>query len=256
MVTSVRNAVAIRWLTACLDLPGRSFQAGTAFWSSATGWEPSAPRGDRQQFVTLLPGGADPFLRLQRTTSGAAGVHLDLHVDSVPAGVRRAVELGATAPVEGGLGLTSPGGLPFCLVHHDGQSSRPVPVPAGDGAAALIDQVCVDIPAPAHDAETAFWAALTGWDHRSSELAEFSHLRRPDDMPLRLLLQRLGPDKAGQTVRAHLDLACGEGIPAVAADHQRYGAVVVREERYWQVMVAPDGSTYCLTHRDPVTGTS
>ena len=54
--------------------------------------------------------------------------------------------------------------------------------------------------------ELAFWAALTGWEVRQGSVPGFTSLRRPDGIPVRLLLQRLG--EATGTARAHVDFAC------------------------------------------------
>lgn len=98
--------------------------------------------------------------------------------------------------------------------------------------------------------ETAFWAALTGWESLAGALPEFHLVRPPAGLPLRILLQRLG------TVRpaaAHLDLACSD-VDAVRAHHETLGATAVGRGARWTVMRDPAGSVYCLTGRDPATG--
>ncbi|MCP3935997.1 MAG: hypothetical protein GY708_11575 [Actinomycetia bacterium] len=45
---------------------------------------PSTPRGDRQQFATLLPDEGDAYLRVQHTSEGPR-IHVDLHVDDIEA---------------------------------------------------------------------------------------------------------------------------------------------------------------------------
>ena len=91
--------VAMRWLTAFLDFPADSFDAGVAFWRSVTGYGLSPSRGEDGQFATLLPPSGDAYLRVQRVVSGAGGCHLDLHIDvtvtSLDSAAARAVELGA-----------------------------------------------------------------------------------------------------------------------------------------------------------------
>ena len=66
----------------------------------------------------------------------------------------------------------------------------------------LVDQVCLDVPAPAYETECGFWQALTGWELRFvGELPEFRRLIRPPDQPLQLLLQRLD-EQSGPVARA------------------------------------------------------
>ncbi|MGP8207646.1 MAG: VOC family protein [Acidimicrobiales bacterium] len=110
----------VRWLTAFLDFPAvplGSFARGCAFWQSVTSSRLSPARGPSGEFATLLPPRGDAYLRVQRTGRPDARCHLDLHVDDVGAAVQEAVDLGALAtgpPAH--LGLTSPGGFPFCVV--------------------------------------------------------------------------------------------------------------------------------------------
>ena len=142
----------------------------------------------------------------------------------------------------------------FCIVSHHGDAIRPLPT-ATDGVPCLVDQVSIDIPAADYGAECAFWSALTSWPLHASARPEFSYLTRPAAMPLRLLLQRLGDDDSGARARAHLDLACGPDLGALTTAHERQGAVVRRRTPYWMTLVDPAGLEYCLTMRDPITGT-
>ena len=71
----------VAWLTGFLDLRADTFEAGTRFWTAATGTRLSTRRGERGQFATLLPEGADACWRLQRLDSGGPSMHLDLHGD-------------------------------------------------------------------------------------------------------------------------------------------------------------------------------
>jgi len=80
-------------------------------------------------------------------------------------------------------------------------------------------------------------------------------LTRPPGMPLRFLLQRLGEEDGSATARAHLDLASGGDVAALAAEQVAMGAQVVRETPYWTTLTDPGGLSYCLTRRDPLTGT-
>lgn len=245
----------ICWMTAFIDMPVESFEQGTEFWRRVTGAALSPRRGDDLEFVTLLPPDGDAFLRAQRVVEGSGGIHLDLHVEPMPAFVARANHLGARAErARGYVSMQSPGGFRFCAVANRGETVRPGPLRTISGASSLVDQISLDIPHDAFDDETKFWADLTGWELRRSNLPEFASLVRPAGMPLRLLFQRLGRDDPAQAVRAHIDLACGGDVERVAEAHVEDGAVVDRVETYWTTMIDPAGFEYCLTRRDPATG--
>src|SRR6185503_20348412 len=149
--------------------------------------------------------------------------------------------------------LSSPAGVGFCAVRHDGsgrgEAVRPSPVIRDDGTRSLVDQVCLDVPADGYERECEFWAALTGWPLRSGSRPEFRYLERPPGMPLRILLQRLHSGSAG----LHLDLACDD-VDAEAAVHEALGATHVRKTATWTTMRDPAGLPYCLTRRNPDTG--
>jgi hypothetical protein len=214
---------------------------------SATG--PAA--GDRGEFLPLEPGTGHPCLWLQRTDGGPVGCHPDLYVDDVEALADRAAGLGATltSTSEGLVVLRSPGGMPFCLVTHRDQSTRPDPVgPAG--ARSVVDQVCLDIPPGRFEEECGFWSALTGWERRDDPQSEFERLVRPAAVPYAFLLQRL--DEEQPAVGAHLDLAC-EDREAVTRLHESYGAEVLRRTPGWTVLRDPAGMVYCNTGRRPGT---
>lgn len=249
------RSMQVRWLTAFVDLDDSAFEVGKAFWAAATGADALPARGQHAEFVTLVPTDGDPYLRLQRLGGGPCGVHLDIHVENVRAAEQRARDLGAVLVEDDDVTvMASPAGLPVCIVAHHGECNRPTPVQLGD-APVLVDQVCVDIPASEYSDECAFWAELTGWAHHPGVLPEFSYLARPTGMPLRLLLQRLGTNDPASRARAHLDFACGEHVDEVADRHEQLGATVQQQEQYWTTMIAPAGSIYCLTSRDPVSGT-
>jgi hypothetical protein len=237
------------WTTAFLDLPPDVFDRGVAFWLAVTDGTLSARRGSDGQFATVVPRDGDAYLRVQRRPAGTAPrTHLDLHVVDVEAAAGLAESLGARRLHQNAhVVLVSPGGYVFCIVLDRGEVVRPAP---RNGA--LVDQLCVDIPAERYGAECAFWAALTGWELRKDTPEEFHELVRPPGVPLRLLLQRLG--ERGGEVRAHLDLAAGRSRDAVVAQHVAYGAVVEGRRRGWVVLRDPGGLRYCVTARDPVTG--
>ncbi len=263
--------IRVVWLTAFLDLPPDVHGAGSRFWSGVTGYAVSPARGDEAEFTTLLPPSGDPFLKVQRTVAvrrpdGSSpdrpSIHLDVHVptaaDIVPA-AETVVSLGGRVlhrSPHGYVVLRSPGGLTFCLVH-ERRRERPGPSRWSDDGQheSLVDQVCFDIPPDDFESECAFWADLTGWELRTSAThPELAHLARPDGIPLRMLLQRLGDD-GWNLVSAHLDLASSDRA-AETKRHERLGAVIeqVRPGPGWTVLIDPTGARYCITDRDPRTG--
>lgn len=251
--------MTVVWTTAFVDLPAPVHGRGTAFWRAVTASDVSSPRGEDGRFTTLLPGDGDPFVRLQRL-GDVPRYHLDLHVDDVTAEVARAVGLGARVVLrEVHAVLASPGGLVHCLVPDAGERHRPAPVHGPAGGTSCVDQACLDVPAPLLAAEVAYWSALTGWPARTGSRPEFTVLHRPPGMPLRLMLQELGPQDPRTEVAVHLDVACGAGVDAVTAEHLELGAGVVSPRapdrgQPWTVLADPAGLLYCLTPRDPWTG--
>ncbi|MCE0538480.1 hypothetical protein LWF15_23555 [Kineosporia rhizophila] len=247
--------MAIRWTTLFLDFGNDDFEAGSQFWSRVTNSHLSPARGEQGEFATLLPAEGDAYLRVQRLRSGASRCHLDLHLDPADQAptAARARDLGATHLThEPGLDVfTSPGGFPFCLVPWEGESTvpaaHPLPVLPGPDEPARLDQLCLDIPPALWEAETTFWAGLTGWGLKHSADSEFARLHQPGTLPLKLLLQRL--DDPAPAVTAHPDFAAGERT--IAEAHAALGAVVGPVNEHWTVMTDPRGRTYCLTERRP-----
>lgn len=246
--TSVAR-VSVRWVTAFLDLPAPSYDAGVRFWSDATSSVLSPPRGRDGEFATLLPEDGDAYLRVQRVQEGPGGVHLDLHVEDVTGFAWAAVSLGATeiARYDDLVVLTSPGRLPFCVVRWDGEAKRPSPY------AGIVDQVCLDITPSHFDAEGAFWADVTGWEPRQGSRTEFVVLVRPPEQPLRLLLQRLDDERPGP-VAAHLDLAAGGALVTTVSRLTDFGARALRDTSGWVTMRDPVGREFCVTRREPSAG--
>ncbi|MEU9911383.1 VOC family protein [Streptomyces sp. NPDC051001] len=239
--------MSIRWTYAFVDRRIELLDRAQEFWTAVTDTRLSAPRGSRGEFVTLVPGGGDPCVKVQGV-GGGSGAHLDFCVDDVPEFVTSALSAGAgmAAEHEGWAVLRSPAGQLFCAVPWDGESVRP-PVVHGS----RLDQVCLDLAPSRHDAEVTFWSALLpGWTSRPGSLPEFHVLVPPPGLPVRILLQRLGEERAAS---AHLDLACAD-IEATRARHEELGAETVARGRHWTVMRDPAGGTYCLTGRDPETG--
>jgi len=150
--------MTIGWLTAFLDSPPETAAASERFWREVTGTRLSPPRGDRDEFATLLPPDGDPVLKVQRVgQSVPGGLHLDVHTDDVRGLAGRVEELGGSTShhVLGYVICGSPGGLTFCLVGHPGRR-RPGPV-GPPGARSLVDQVCLDVPPSQWDTERSFW---------------------------------------------------------------------------------------------------
>ncbi|MGL5823891.1 MAG: VOC family protein [Nocardioides sp.] len=255
MTTPTRRAKprSPAWLTAFLDLPADQFAVGVQFWAAVTGFEISTPRGERDEFVSLLPATGDDYLRAQRVDSGPARVHLDLTVDhprrTADAAVREGAVLIADAP--GCVSLRSPGGLVFRLVNHGG-ARRPLPASWPPGHSSGVYQICIDVPASSYDSEATFWArTLRAQLVVLQARPEFAWLRGERQLALDVLVQRLdAPDRA---VRAHLDLSTGDRAAEVDR-HRELGATHQVSERFWSVMHDPNGMAYCITDRDPARG--
>ncbi len=244
--------VTVSWITAFLDTPGTSSVDADTFWVAVAATRLSARRGRERQFATLLPADGDAFIRTQVIEPGLPGVHVDLHVPNAGEATQHAVVLNAAVVAEHGtlVVLTSPGGLPFCLIADRDEHVRPTPVIWPGGHRSLVDQVCLDIPASGFEREANFWSSLTGWPRRQGNRPEFDYLDRGATLPLRLLLQRVDGDGP---VRAHLDLACDD-VAAETARHEALGATVVRRTQAWTTLRDPAGRDYCITSRDPISG--
>ncbi|MGW2045538.1 VOC family protein [Streptomyces sp. NPDC001858] len=241
----------VRWTYAFVDRPAALFERACAFWTAVTDTSLSDLRGDDGEFVTLLTEGADACVKVQGVADGDGGAHLDFAVADVPAFVEAARRLGAaTAAVqEEWAVLRSPAGPAFCVVPWQGESVRP-PVVAGS----RLDQVCLDVPPSAYDAEVAFWSGLLpDWSARPGSRPEFHVIEPPSGLPVRILLQRLDGEGGGSAT-AHLDLACGPDVDAVRVRHERLGAELVARHPHWTVLRDPAGGLYCLTARDAETG--
>ena len=260
--------MAIRWVDVFLDRPRALVDEAARFWCAVTGSTVS-PWRVGHTFATLEPADGDAWLRLQAVDDlgPRGGVHLDLEVDDLLVEADRLRRLGATDVLEGeGLVvLRSPAGLRFCLTPYAATHPRRRTPPVGDPATRL-DQVTLDLPATVVAMETAFWEQATGWELLGGSLPQFRVLRPPGwgtaadadphdaaaVVPVRFLVQQLGDDIGAAGL--HVDLACADRV-ATTAQHEALGAsVVVRRDR-WTVLRDPAGGTYCLTDRDPVTGT-
>ncbi len=247
------------WLTAFIDLAAPEYDSAARFWVDITGYPLSPPRGAHHEFATLNPTAGRDFLRLQRLEQGPSRIHLDLHVAEVAAARAEALSCGAVLLAEPGpyVVLKSPAGLTFCLVPNVGAAGGGGIPPAdtwAGGRRSRVSQVCIDLAADRFDAEVAFFAALTGWDlQRFSAVEHVVALARPDGLPLRVILQRLGADDPGPQARAHLEW-WADDVPTEVTRHLDLGARQVRAGDYWMVLADPAGLPYCVIGRDPVTG--
>ena len=221
----------VRWITAFLDLAPDVHESATEFWLGVTGATLSPPRGEHDEFATLVPPDGDDHLRVQRLSAGPSRIHLDVHADDHSFAVH-----------------TSPGGLVWCSVSHPA-ATAPAAVTWPGGHRSRVDQVCLDIPSEQYDEECAFWSELTGWPVDDGKVHdEFRRLRVPEGTLLRVLLQRL--DEPTGPTRAHLDLATDDRA-AETDRHVALGATVVDPRPHWTVLRDPAGSSYCITDRRP-----
>ena len=237
------------------NFPASKFDEGVRFWGAVTGSTISKHRSWSQSSATLLPQFGDAYLGARRVEHDSGGFHLDLLVDDVDETSRSAVGLGASAlEVRTGVSstLVSPAGVMFSVVRKDGERQRPPPHSSAAGSRSIVDQVCVDI-GPAHYAdEAAFWTKLTGWERRRGALPEFEYLARQPQMPFRLLLQRLDEEDPDGG-HLHLDIACDD-VEREKIRHESLGAVTIRIMPFWTTLIDPGGLTYCITSRNPDTG--
>ncbi|MGV8848209.1 MAG: VOC family protein [Propionibacteriaceae bacterium] len=234
----------IRWLHIFLDTPRADAARSWAFWSDVTSTTVSATRGEQAQFATLQPERGDAWLKVQ-AIDGPSRVHLDVDTGDRAGFVARATALGAT--VQGTYHdvviLCSPAGIVFCATVAQGGAY----VRALDSVA---DQATLDIPHSAFAGEVAFWHDLTGWAASEISDDEFVSLHRPENVAVRILLQRRDDETPAS---AHVDFA----VTDRAAETERHvwaGAEVVAVHGQWTVLRDPVGRIYCLTDRDPATG--
>ena len=244
-----RSPSEIDWLHAVVDVPAAALAVAAEFWGSALGWPAGAPWPGHPELRSFEPPAGDAYVHLQEI-DGPARVHLDLESTHPDSTVARATDAGAVlvAARDRWRTLLSPGGLPFCVL---AATHREVPPPASwpDGHRSRMVQVCVDSPAPRHDAEVEFWHTVLGERWVPSAAPEFAGKWHNDaGSPLQLLFQRL--DTAEGPVRAHLD----HGTDDLAAEVGRLralGADDVGPGRGWHVLRDPAGLLCCATENSP-----
>jgi predicted enzyme related to lactoylglutathione lyase len=247
----LRYRRAVNWVHCILDVPVGAAAATTRFWSAVLGWEIGEPWSKHPEFRSLEPPDGGSFVHVQ-VIDGPARIHCDLTVGDVEAETHRLVQLGASAGErnEDWQVMTSPGGLPFCLVSEPRHTKVPACVRWPDGHASRLLQVCIDAPEHLHEQETRFWAAATGWALRESDQPEFAGKCYPRDGPIQFLFQQLGPGDKGASTRAHLDLATDD----LAAEVERVvavGATRIGPGRGWYALRDPGGTAFCVTGQSP-----
>lgn len=247
--------MAVRWLTIFIDRPERAIGVAIAFWQRVTGSTSSPARGQHGRFTTLLPAAGDAHIRFQAIEHGPGGTHLDVHTDDRSGVVDEAIALGAVLVDDDGPVhvLRSPGGYGWCVVDWHGEITPSAPSVGASGAPSRLDQICLDIAPADFDREVRFWTELLGWPaETSARRPEFASATGPEGMPVRMLFQRL--DEGNDPTAGHLDLAAGERLDEVVADHVAAGAELETREWLWTVLRDPSGHRYCITRRDPIEG--
>jgi hypothetical protein len=237
------------WLHVVIDVPGDQVEAAADFWRRALGWPTGEPWTGAPELRSFVPPRGTPYLHLQEI-DGPPRVHLDLESEDPRSLVDRAEALGAdlVASHPRWTTLSSPGGLPFCVVAA-GEQEVPDALTWPGGHRSRMVQLCLDSPASVHDREVAFWRDLLAGRWVSSDAREFAGKWHDDaGSPVQLLFQRL--DEPDGPARAHLDL----GTDDVRAEVVRLlglGATDVGPGRAWHVLLDPTGSEFCVTANSP-----
>lgn len=237
------------WLHVVIDVPAPDLARAADFWGAVLGWPTGDPWRGHPELRSFVPPRGTPYVHLQEI-DGPPRVHLDLETPDPAGTVRQAVELGAVhvADHDQWRTLTSPGGLPFCVI----QASRhrpPEPLSWPDGHRSRMVQACVDSPVAAHAREVAFWRALLPGRWVDSPAPEFAGKWHDDaGSPLQLLFQRL--EEPDGPVRLHLD----HGTDDLAAEVRRIrelGADDIGPGRGWHALRDPLGLAFCVTGNSP-----
>lgn len=235
------------WLTAFLDFPASEFDAGSAFWSRATGFGISVARGEFGEFATLTPPAGDDYLRLQRLGTGPTRLHLDVHVTALWDAAATAESLGAELLDDSShsyLVWRSPGGIVFCLV---GQPAAQIPDAAvWSGHRSRVHEVCWDVPRARFPAEMDFWQRLLPGEWIWQDSAEAS-TRAGGEYALALRLQ---PAEIAREVVGHLHLET-DGREAEVARLVAAGAVVRSVRTHQTMLETPGGVPLCVLDLRP-----
>jgi hypothetical protein len=238
------------WLHAVIDVPADVHEAQAGFWAGALGWPTGPTWPGNPELRSFEPPGGMPYIHLQEI-DGPPRVHLDLEARDPATTVQTAVGLGAelVAEHEHWRTLTSPGGLPFCVLATS-ERTPPEPMLWPDGHRSRLVQVCIDTPVDVHEEELSFWRSLLAegrWVDSSAR--EFAGKWHDDDgSPVQLLFQRL--EEPTGPVRAHLDL----GTDDLAAESRRLldlGAEDIGPGRGWHALRDPAGLAFCATANSP-----
>jgi len=241
----------MQWMHVVIDVPPRLEAVSTAFWAQVLGWSPSAPWPADPAFRSFEPSDSpgDAYVHRQVGDHGPR-IHLDVEVSDRAAETDRLRRLGASvgpAHAEWQV-MESPGGLPFCLVD---PADRTVPQPVTwDRHRSRIVQVCIDSPVGRHEVEVEFWRSATQGSWEPGDAEEFAGKLRPEEGPVQLLLQRLGPDSSATVTSAHIDL----GTDDVDAEVKRVaalGAERIHPGRGWFTLRDPAGMEFCVTANRP-----
>jgi hypothetical protein len=237
------------WIHAVIDVADDVHDTVTSFWSRVTGWPVGEPWPGHPELRSLEPRDGSPYLHLQRI-DGPPRVHVDVEATDPDGTVERAVAGGArlVARHDRWQTLTSPGGLPFCVL--PSADRRPPELATWPrGHRSRLVQVCVDSPAAAHEGEVAFWRDLLPGRWSGSDAPEFAGTWHDDaGSPVQLLFQRLDEERG--PVHAHLDLGTDD-LPAEVDRLLGLGAVDVAPGRGWHVLRGPAEMPFCATENSP-----
>ena len=243
------------WVDVSIDAPEGSRAAQAEFWAATLGWPLSAPWPGLPEFASFVPPDGDSYVHLQTlgSPSDKAGVHLDFEVPDVGQATEWLTQLGATAGKVGDRWqpMSSPGGLPFCVVPYDRAKRRPPAVRQAHGRLTRLVQVSIDAPADDIDREVEFWRAATEWRWVPRNRPDFVGKLFSDGLaPIQLLLQRLERGSPETATRAHLDLG-SEDIEVEAARLASLGATVRGSGDGWITLSDPAGMLFCVTENSP-----
>jgi hypothetical protein len=240
----------LEWIHVLLDVPASHDPKASPFWAQATGWQVGDPWAEHPELASFEPSDGTAYLHRQ-LIDGDPRVHLDLAVHDHRQAAPRLVDAGAAVVTETAewIVMSSPGGLPFCLVPHRFGNTRPAARTWPGGHRSRLVQACIDSPPGLHDPEVDFWRRITGWRWSASSGPEFAGtLSPPRSGPIQLLLQRLDAD--APSTRAHLDLGTDD-IEAEASRLIELGASRLWPGLSWIALRDPAGLPFCVTGNSP-----